>query len=343
MKQIGYSENESKVLGFKVGRLIAETSINENITAEIAEDAYDLVRVRMPAANDRAIFELKQIGFPFYFSGSIRKYKTKVANLPNREFFYPDINYEAYDGSQNELLYRLLDGTWGTYPLCYFKTPFLSQLVTKKRELDSVFEFYKTHNLPVNNHNNGIMFMKHKGNYVGFFALNIIDDRLESHIGGIVEPYRTSNYFVDMQEYIRRYCLQNNLKYFCFGARNENGRVQSIFQEFGYTAFATDNIFHVTPFLSLKNSSTKVTQLTLDKEINMIRTQLIDVVSDNFSENWECIMIKTYNLQGLSEQSVNMEATTIEGDHQATLTVVKINSKEGDLLSWAYVEGQYLM
>src|SRR5690606_17934214 len=104
------------------------------------------------------------------------KYKTEIAKLPVGKFFYPDIVYEAYDGSQDELLYNLLNGTWGDYPLGYYKTPHLNTLLNKEIELKAVFEFYKHHNLPANNPNNGIMFMKHNGNYVGFFALNVIDD-----------------------------------------------------------------------------------------------------------------------------------------------------------------------
>jgi len=122
------------------------------------------------------------------------------------------------------------------------------------------------------------MFMKHKGDYVGFFALNVMEDRLESHIGGILKPYQKFGYFFDMQEYIRRFCLEHELTYFCFGARNENSRVQSIFRKFGYEAYGTDNVFHIPSMISLasNHSPTIRKQMTItSNQVSAIYLQLV--------------------------------------------------------------------
>ncbi len=342
-QQIQYSDNESRVLGFKVGRLIIERDFDvDAIQQEILEDQYDLVRLRVPSSNELVVLDLNRLGFPNYFSGSIRKYKTAIIDLPKGAFHFPDIVYEPYDGSQDVLLLELLRGTWGDYPLGYYKTPYLAQLVTKETELKAVCNFYRNHNLPANNPKNGIMFMKHKGNYVGFFAMNTYENHFESHIGGIIQPYRTSKYFIDMQEYIRRFCIKNSLEFFCFGARNENGRVQSIFQEFGYTPFASDNIFHITPFLSYNHNEVNQSTLNASSSLKDLRRQILDIYNQKCEANRACNMLKTNHLQNALNTDGVIELTNICKDEKAQLYIYKIFKADKQLLSWGYLECEKL-
>ena len=265
---INFSKNESDLLNLKIGRCVSSNFSEHKLLQQIISGEYDICRLTVSSEDEDAVTKLEKTGLPYYYSGSITRYKTRIEELPERQFIHNDLEYEKYDGSQNELLLRLLIGTWGTYPIGYYRTPFLNQLVTKEKEILCVFEFYKEHNLQKNYPNNSIMFIRHKENYVGFFALNIIEDRLESHIGGIVEPYRDGGYFFDMQEYIRRFCIENKLAYFCFGARNENRRVNSIFQKYGYKAIAADNVFHIASMLSYSKD-------------NKILTDKIEIVEED--------------------------------------------------------------
>ena len=93
--------------------------------------------------------------------------------------------------------------------------------------------------------------MNDQGNYVGFFALNHVSGELESHIGGILEPYRKGGYFLDMLRYIKNYCVDQKLSHFVFGARNENAIVQKIFQDVGFRPIGSENVFHILSFMSL--------------------------------------------------------------------------------------------
>lgn len=245
------SKNETEVLGFNIARCNEDEFDENQLKSEIFEGKYDLCRLKIPAENEMVSSKLYKVGIPFFFSGSIRRYKTFINEKPQGEFLYPDMTYEMYDGTQDELLFELLKGTWGTYPLGYYRTPFVCELVDKEAEIQSVFKFYKKSNLNSLNPENSIMFMNHKGNYVGFFALNKIGGGLESHIGGIVEPYRKGGYFLDMLRYIKIFCVENNLDFFAFGARNENAYVQKIFQDVGFKAIGSENVFHLIPMLSL--------------------------------------------------------------------------------------------
>lgn len=251
---IQFSANESDILGLKVGRCNADWLEEQLLAEQILQGRYDICRLKIPAEDEYASLKLHHTGIPFFFSGSIRRYETRISEKPAGTFLHPEMVYEMYDGSQQELLLTMLRGTWGDYPLGYYRTPYLDKLIDKEKEIQSVFNFYRHHNLPENNPNNGIAFMKDGDNYVGFFAMNKVDGHFESHIGGILEPYRKGGYFLDMLRYIKNHCVDHHLSHFHFGARNENAYVQKIFQDVGFKAVGTENVFHIVPLLSYSTS-----------------------------------------------------------------------------------------
>lgn len=248
--RVDLSETESSVLGLKVGRCNTDILDQHTLARLITDESYDLCRLKIPAEEEMASLKLQETGLPFFFSGSIRRYKTRVDSYPPGDFLHPTMLYEMYDGSQDELLLDMLRGTWGTYPLGYYRTPYLCHLVDKEVEIQSVFRFYRKFNLNRDYPQNSILFMREGEHYVGFFALNIVNGNLESHIGGILEPYRRGGYFLDMLRYIRRFCVDHTLPHFLFGARNENAEVQRIFHEQGFVPTGTENVFHIASLLS---------------------------------------------------------------------------------------------
>lgn len=240
-----YSQNESKLFGIKVARGVFQQIEAHSLQADIFENNYDLVRITIPAHIEDAQIELYKTGFQYYFSGGITRYSTSISKIKNNTYIHNDIVYEQYNEANTHLLNAMLKDTWGNYPLGYYKTPIIGNVISKEMEIKAVYEYYKKNNLNCINPNNKIMFMKHGDNYIGFFALNIIGNRLESHIGGILSTFRNTGYFIDMQEYIRRYCLENGLTHFDFGARNENYRVNKIFLDYGYTPSHIEYVYHI--------------------------------------------------------------------------------------------------
>lgn len=342
--QITFSANETNLLSLKVARCVANNFDTDSLLQQITKDEYDICRLTVPAGDENAITKLEKTGLPYYYSGSITRYKTRVSDLKANDFIHSDLEYEKYDGSQNDLLLKLLIGTWGTYPIGYYRTPFLNKLITKEQEILCVFEFYKKHNLQKDYPNNTIMFIKHKENYVGFFALNIIDDRLESHIGGIVDPYRKDGYFFDMQEYIRRFCVENNLKYFAFGARNENRRVNEIFQKFGYVAVDADNVFHIVPLLTFsndkKNSISEQLIITSDNKAD-IYTQLFEIAKKNavnvINTSTSNFDFKISFLSKLFPCTYHTVTSFPVISDEENLLVIKIYDEENKIVSLSYL------
>lgn len=251
---IDFSHTESETLQLKIGRC-NQAHVDEHILLkELLAKRYDICRLKVPSEDEYISNRLNQIGVPFFFSGSIRRYKTPISTHHSTALKHPDMVFEDFDGSQEELLFNMIKETWGNYPIGYYRTPIIKHLVTKEIELQSVFNFYKVQNNPNNNPQNRMMFMRHNGEYVGFFALNIVEGHLESHIGGIRKEFQHSGYFYDMLAFIKNHCLEKGLSHFVFGARNENAQVQRIFHHAGFVPIGSENVFHLTPMLSVDSS-----------------------------------------------------------------------------------------
>ena len=294
--KIDYSATESETLGIKIGRCNTDYFDEKELYRLITDGAYDLCRLKICAEDEFAQYRLAQTGLPAFFSGSIRRYKTKITEKPSGDYTYPDLIWEEYDGSQEALLRDMLVGTWGTYPIGYYRTPFLNLLVDKDNEIESVFRFYKKQNNPNINPDNTLIFIKHRGNYVGFFGLNKVNGNLECHIAGTLEPYRSRVYFFDWIRFAKEYCITHQLKYFIFGARNENNGVQRIFQYAGCEAIGSENVFHIPSLLS--HRSEKATKIEvraknkgefysklLTEVSNMAEARLIDFSRTSFQLN----------------------------------------------------------
>jgi hypothetical protein len=250
IEKIDFSPIESRILGLKIGRCQNDLVNEADLYKQIVDSQYDLCRLKVPAEDEMISSRLNKTGLPFFFSGSIQKYKTPISESPAGSYRHA-LTFEMYDGSQNELLKDMLIDTWGSYPLGYYRTPFLQNLITKEKEIECVYEFYKKFNLNRDYSNNFIMFMNNGSAYVGFFGLNIVGNNLETHIGGILSPYRKSGYFLDQLRYIKEFCFQHGFRHFIFGARNENSQAQRVHQYAGFQPMGSDNVFHITSLLTL--------------------------------------------------------------------------------------------
>lgn len=340
-KQIVFgSQNETEVLGFRVARCNEEDFDEKQLLSEIIEGRYDLCRLKIPAEDEMASLKLHRTGMPFFFSGSIRRYKTPMKQKPSGEFLHPEMTYEMYDGSQDQLLMEMLRGTWGIYPLGYYRTPFVCELVDKEKEIESVFRFYRKSNLNSLNPDNSIMFMNDRGKYVGFFALNKIDGGLESHIGGILEPYRKGGYFLDMQRFIKNYCIDNQLSHFAFGARNENAEVQRIFQYEGYEPIGSENVFHILPMLSLGSILVDGLTLAIGETIWDALPQIQQLIHSHL-QDMKIISVKTVQVKDIDPSAASKLKISLPVKTESHfLVVAQQYDEDGQLCKCHYIEGQ---
>jgi len=265
---IQHSEIESSVTGLRIGRSNAQEVCTETLLPEIFNGQYDLCRLKISAEDEMASIKLARMGLPFFFSGSIRRYDTPIDIRPVDGYLNPTLQFVVYDGSQHQLLYSLLTDTWGSYPIGYYRSPILDHLVDKEMELECVFRYYDKHNAKDGWPDSSIMLMIDQGDAVGFFALNKINGNLESHIGGILKRHQKRGYFYDMLTFIKNYCVDHGLPRFLFGARNENTKVQRIFEQAGFSSVGNDNVYHIAPMLTYSQTEPSRSKLRLFEEKN---------------------------------------------------------------------------
>lgn len=285
---IDFSETESNYLKIKIGRCNKDYFNENQLEQEITEGNYDVCRLKVSAEDEFAPLRLEKTGMPYFFSGSIRRYKTPIDNSHKTQLKHPTLLFELYDGTQDEALFEMMKQTWGDYPIGYYRSPILRHIVNKEMELNSLFAFYKKNNLSSYNPSNSMILMKDENHYVGFFALNIVQNHLESHVGGILPAYRKSNYFFDMLAYIKNFCIEKKLTHFVFGARNENAAVQKIFHSAGFIPVGSENVFHI---VTLFNSSQKAEN---ESDLNRIKESDFIFKSKKYKAN-EAVLKTTSN------------------------------------------------
>ena len=337
---IDFSLIETEVLGLKVGRCNSNLVDTDILYSQLIENEYDLCRLKVPAEDEMISSRLHKTGLPFYFSGSIRKYKTKITKNPPGEYNH-DLSFEMYDGTQDALLLHMIEGTMGEYPIGYYRTPYLNKLITKKMEIECLFRFYKKYNLNADYPDNSLLFIKHGDKYVGFFSLNIINNNVESHIGGILSPYRKDGYFLDKLRYIQEFCVNNKLEHFVFGARNEYNPAQRIFQFVGFQPVGSDNVFHIPSLLSFSQEEQLKIFLqrkdTNSKDMfTLLYEEVMAVMQNKFIQynNVKFNLIRAGNLNGIKEAEFQLSFPVI--DTEQVLIVIKGLNELKEMTGYLY-------
>lgn len=346
--EVAFSETESHVLKLKVGRCNAIDFEPNELFEQILADGYDVCRLKVPSEDEMAPLKLDSMGIPYSFSGSIRRYRTPIPEYPIASMRHPSLEFIQYDAeeSHDELLKFMLEETWGDYPIGYYRSPLLHNFCPKETEIESVFQFYRKFNNNKNYEQNSIMFMKDKGEFVGFFALNIVGEHLESHIGGIIRKHRRSGYFHDMLHYIRRFCVDNHLGHFVFGARNENAAVQKAFEQEGFNSIGSENVFHLCPLLSV--GSTDRTFLGVDSsmfDLNGLQSFMHGTVEGALRDKMildhriqKQIFIPIVNLKdGLRGNLILSLDHPIVSEHE-TMSIAQLRTGDGETIAIQYLQ-----
>lgn len=238
-----YSENESKILGFKIGRYDCDEIDIILLEEEISQFNYEIIRVKTSVNDEYASLKLSQLGLPFYYNGSIRRYEVNCKEAPLPDFTSNQINFVSYNESDAEELYSLLLDSWGDHPIGYYRLPGLSEKITKEKEIQCVYEYYKNYFISESNQNNRLWLMKYKDQTIGFFALTILNDMVDSTIAGIYKKFQNQGLFPNILRKIRAFCRENDLTYFVCGARNENIYSQRAFENDYMKYYKGENVY----------------------------------------------------------------------------------------------------
>lgn len=257
------SEFETKWLGLKFGRYNTECIDADLLKAAVLENSYDVVRVRTVSTDDVACLKLSRAGFPFYFSGGVRRYKVDCFEVPLPPFTDTDVSFELFTGQNRAEMERIITESMIDSPIGYYRSPGLSDRITKEMEAKCLYEYYAHYNNNSIFPGNYLWFMRLANENVGFIALNIYreKDMVDSSLAGFPKKFQGQGLFPNILRHIRGFCREQNIRYFCCGARLENLYSQWAFEKDFMKGVGIDYVFHVVPMLSCKTESSPTTSL----------------------------------------------------------------------------------
>lgn len=236
------SKLESEIFGLKVGRYNTD-SIDTNIILD-NKNKFDIIRVKTSCRDEYAVKKLYDTGLKFYFSGGVRRYQVNCIKAPLPEYTHPEISFTEYSSEYQTHLFEIMKSSWGEYPIGYYRTPIIGEAITKELELQCIFRYY-TENYTKENPENFLWIMYLGDKPVGFIALNLITDGVDSTIAGILKEYQNQGLFPNILRFIRRFCRERNLSFFNCGARNENLYSQKAFENDFMRATDVEYIYHI--------------------------------------------------------------------------------------------------
>lgn len=249
---VTFSELESKIMSLKIGRYNTNIIQPEALINDIHLEKYDLVRIRTHADDIDAISNLEKINCPYYFGGAVRRYKVNCFETPLPAFSQTDISFELYRGQNKNTLQELFHSSMFYNPIGYTKTPVLQKYITKEMEIQCLFEYHAY----INNNDlfpdNYLWFMKINHEAVGFIAINAFrnESKVDSSLAGFPPKYQGRGLFANLLRQVRKFCREEQITYFCCGARLDNYYSQTALEKEHMINDGAHYIFHATPLLS---------------------------------------------------------------------------------------------
>lgn len=261
---IKYSEQESDLLGLKIGRVELNHLDDTAFFKEIIKEEYDLIRLKVDSKHFNINHQIEKLGIPAYYCGSILKYEMYFFNLPSPSFYIKNAEFSFYTSDQKQILYDLICDSFRADPLGYYKNPLISQFLTKEEEVHSMASFYVNQ---VEQEKNKMFFLKLDGNFAGFISIFEVEKGVvDTPISGVAQAYRGNHVFDDLRSYRHLYCLENNIPLGLAGARSENFYSQKTFVNDGMIHVGNESIYQITPLLSKQTDGCLEVQFSIQSK-----------------------------------------------------------------------------
>lgn len=174
-------------------------------------------------------------------------------NLPKPSYKNKNLVFEVYNPStQQTTLAQLIQNTFVTDPIGYYKNHILSKILRREQEVQCMSRWYVKN---CNESKNKMILMKVDDKYIGYISIfqkksNLVD----TPIAGVLPKFQGQKMFDDLRTYRHLYCLENNIQYGTAGARIENNYSQQTFINDGMQQISNEAIYIVTPFFN-KNAN----------------------------------------------------------------------------------------
>ena len=270
---LSISNFESEFLDIRIARCDLDElndEIVEQIRASAIEQNIDVIRLKLDAAI-HSTHLLEKLAFPFSFSGGISEYIFKGDNLQHSTS-KQKLEFIEITKNEIELFKDFFYQTFNEHDIGYHNAPFLTDLISKKNELDCLYLYYADF---IHKENHKLIFLKKDGNLIGFSTIQITNDGiLLLPITGILPKYRSKGLYYELCESYTRYIIDNNLVCI-FSSRNENNLARQVYSSFAFKHYGCKYNYNITPLLS-KNSLSEKIQI-IDYSFTDVETCILEI------------------------------------------------------------------
>ena len=211
--KINFAKEESQYLGIKIGRLEQKELNIVDLQREILEQEYDVIKIRVPATDANMMQQLEKMSLPFSISDTVFHYKAAFQKMGFVPYINEDIVFEIYRKEQFNLLQSIAMQTFSENYAAFFKNPILDKMVSREKKL-TLFGRWAASFYTENDNGKITWLAKHKGEYIGFMAIQYTNNKSwEPVIAGVLPKYRKAGYFIDLIRSVRNYCVTHQIEW----------------------------------------------------------------------------------------------------------------------------------
>ncbi len=245
---LNISTFESDFLQIRIARYDVDVLTDDIILAiqtDAIEQNIDVIRLKVDASV-QASHLLEKLSFPYSFSGGISEYIFKVDYQQHTDSKQKLIFVEIQKNDLNmfkDFFYQ----TFNEHDIGYHNAPYLVDIVSKKSELDCLYEYYASY---VERENHHLIFLKKDDNLIGFTTIQPIGEGMVTlPITGILPKFRSKGLYYELCESYIRYMYDRQL--ICiFSSRNENNIARQVYSSFAFKHYGSKYNYNITPLLN---------------------------------------------------------------------------------------------
>ncbi|MGB1207160.1 MAG: hypothetical protein ACPG5B_16050 [Chitinophagales bacterium] len=321
---IKFAKEESQYLGIKIGRLEQEKLNIADLQQEILEQEYDVIKIRVPSTDSNMMQRLDEISLPFSISDTVFHYKAPFQKMGFVPYVNKDIVFEMYRKEQFDLLQKIAMQTFSENYGAYFTHSIFDKIVSREKKLQ-LFGRWTASFFPEKDNGKITWLAKHKGEYIGFMAIQRINNKeWEPVIAGILPKYRKAAYFIDLIRSVRNYCVKHEIAWTYAKSQAQNINAYRAYVSENMSMYKMSVSVNINSLLSYSSEKKVMKTINISSKKNTFLESANNYIFQKYGEN--ILIEKTLQtvLQDFSEpQKMEMHILTSYENEKKALKVFK--------------------
>ena len=206
----------------------------------------------------------------------------------------------------------------------FFKNPILDKMVSREKKL-TLFGRWAASFYTENDNGKITWLAKHKGEYIGFMAIQYTNNKSwEPVIAGVLPKYRKAGYFIDLIRSVRNYCVTHQIEWTYAKSQAQNINAYRAYVGEDMSMYKMSLSVNINSLLSFSCEEIVSETITILGEKNAFLNAANDYVFQNYGGKYLIEKILQTILQNFSKpQKAEMKVLTSYDNDEKTLKVFK--------------------